>query len=44
MADNFLERQRRDYEQRKQEWMKHKVKHSTPSQLLRKASERYGDE
>lgn len=44
MADNFLERQRRDYEQKKQEWAKNKLRHSKPSQLLRKASEMYGDE
>ena len=26
MADNFLERQRADYEKRKEEWMKKKIR------------------
>jgi hypothetical protein len=28
MADNFLERQRRDYEERKEAWLKHKKRTS----------------
>ncbi len=44
MADNFLERKRRDYEQRKQDWLKKQKRCSLPSLILRKASEKFGDE
>ena len=44
MADNFLERKRRDYEQRKVEWQKRKKKCLSPSMILRKASENFDDE
>ena len=44
MADNFLERKRRDYEQRKKDWLKRKNMVLSPSAILRKACEKYGDE
>ena len=44
MADNFLERKRRDYEQRKQDCMKKQKRCSSPSLILRKASEKFGDD
>ncbi len=44
MADNFLERKRRDYEQRKQDWLKKQGRTPSPSSILRKASEKFGDE
>lgn len=32
MADNYLERKRRDYEERKKEWIKKKKLHLKPRQ------------
>ena len=34
MADNFLERQRADYEKRKEEWMKKKIRLSVARKNL----------
>lgn len=34
MADNFLERQRADYEKRKEEWMKKKIRLSAARKNL----------
>lgn len=34
MADNFLERQRADYEKRKEEWMKKKIRLSVARKSL----------
>lgn len=46
MADNFLERQRRDYEARKEMWLKKKKAKTTSvaSAIMKKASERFNDE
>lgn len=32
MADNYLERKRRDYDERKKEWLKKKTQHLKPHQ------------
>lgn len=32
MADNYLERKRRDYDERKKEWLKKKKQHLKPHQ------------
>ena len=34
MADNYLERKRRDYDERKKEWLKKKKFHLKPHQKL----------
>lgn len=44
MADNFLERKRQDYEQRKQEWLKKQGRSFSPSLVFKKATEKFGDE
>lgn len=37
MADNYLERKRRDYEERKKEWLKKKKLHLKPRQKQTKS-------
>lgn len=37
MADNYLERKRRDYEERKKEWIKKKKLHLKPRQKQAKS-------
>lgn len=37
MADNYLERKRRDYEERKKEWIKKKKLHLKPPQKQTKS-------
>lgn len=37
MADNYLERKRRDYEERKKEWLKKKKLHLRPRQKQAKS-------
>lgn len=37
MADNYLERKRRDYEERKKEWIKKKKLHLKPRQKQTKS-------
>lgn len=45
MADNFLERQRRDYEERKQQWQKKNTKKSVSvAAILRKSRERFNND
>ncbi len=44
MADNFLERQRRDYEERKQQWQKSTKKAASASEILRKAREKFNND
>ena len=45
MADNFLERQRRDYEERKQQWQKKKpTKATSVASILKKARERFNND
>lgn len=45
MADNFLERQRRDYEERKQQWQKSNTKKSVNvAAILRKSRERFNND
>lgn len=45
MADNFLERQRRDYEERKQQWQKSNTKKSVSvAAILRKSRERFNND
>lgn len=44
MADNFLERQRRDYEERKQQWQRTTKKPSNVSEILRKAREKFNND
>ena len=45
MADNFLERQRRDYEERKQQWQKSNTKKSVSvATILRKSRERFSND
>lgn len=44
MADNFLERQRRDYEERKQQWQQKTKKTSNVSDILRKAREKFNND
>ena len=45
MANNFLERQRRDYEERKQQWQKSNTKKSVSvAEILRKSRERFNND
>ena len=45
MADNFLERQRRDYEERKKQWQKTKTaKKPSVAAILKKARERFNND
>lgn len=44
MADNFLERQRCDYEERKQQWQKSTKKVASVSEILRKAREKFNND
>ncbi len=45
MADNFLERQRRDYEERKQQWLKRKsTKSVSVADILKKSQKRFNNE
>lgn len=46
MADNFLERQRRDYEERKQQWLKNKrtTKGDNVASIMKKARERFNND
>ena len=44
MADNFLERQRRDYEERKQQWLKKKSATASVASILRKSRERFNND
>ena len=45
MADNFLERQRRDYEERRQQWQKSNTKKSVSvAEILRKSRERFNND
>lgn len=44
MADNFLERQRRDYEERKLKWQKSKIKPSSITEILRKSREKFNND
>lgn len=45
MADNFLERQRRDYEESKQQWQKSNTKKSVSvAAILRKSRERFNND
>lgn len=44
MADNFLERQRRDYEERKQQWQKSTKKVASVAEILRKAREKFNND
>ena len=44
MADNFLERRRRDYEERKQQWLQSTKKAASVSEILRKAREKFNND
>ena len=44
MADNFLERQQRDYEERKQQWQRSTKKAASVSEILRKAREKFNND
>lgn len=45
MADNFLERQRRDYEERKQQWLKNKrTNGNSVASIMKKARERFNND
>lgn len=44
MADNFLERQRRDYEERKQQWQQSTKKATSVAEILRKAREKFNND
>ena len=44
MADNFLERQRRDYEERKAQWLKNNKKVTNTAAILRKAREKFNND
>lgn len=45
MADNFLERQRRDYEERKQQWKKSTTKKTVSvAEILRKSRQRFNND
>ena len=44
MADNFLERKRRDYEDRKQQWLKNKGKQQSVAIIIKKARERFNND
>lgn len=45
MADNFLERQRRDYEERKQQWQRSNTKKTVSvAEILKKSRKRYNND
>lgn len=44
MADNFLERQRRDYDERKAQWLKNNKKAPNAAAILRKAREKFNND
>lgn len=45
MADNFLERQRRDYEQRKQQWQRNNTKKTVSvAEILKKSRQRFNND
>jgi len=44
MADNFLERQRRDYDAKKAQWQKTGKRPVSVSQILKRSAERFSDE
>lgn len=45
MADNFLERQRRDYEERKRMWLDKKtVTKTSVAEIMKRARERFNDD
>ena len=45
MADNFLECQRRDYEERKQQWQKSTTKKTVSvAEILRKSRQRFNND
>lgn len=45
MADNFLERQRRDYEERKRMWLgKKTVTKTSVAEIMKRARERFNDD
>lgn len=45
MADNFLERQRRDYEQRKQQWQRSNTKKTVSvAEILKKSRQRFNND
>ncbi len=45
MADNFLERQRRDYEERKRQWQKNNTKKNVSvASILKKSRERFNND
>ena len=45
MADNFLERQRRDYEERKRMWLGTKtVTKTSVAEIMKRARERFNDD
>mgnify|MGYP006926039709 CR=1 FL=1 len=44
MADNFLERQRRDYEERKRQWLKTSKKPISTSEIIKRAREKFNNE
>ncbi|WP_295428506.1 ABC transporter permease [Prevotella sp.] len=45
MADNFLERQRRDYEQRKLQWQRNNTKKTVSvAEILKKSRQRFNND
>lgn len=45
MADNFLERQRRDYEERKQQWQRSNTKKTlSVAEILKKSRQRFNND
>ena len=44
MADYILERHRRDYEERKQQWQRSTKKAASVSEILRKAREKFNND
>ena len=44
MADYFLERLRRDYEERKHQWQRSTKKAASVSEILRKAREKFNND
>lgn len=45
MADNFLERQRRDYEERKQQWQRGNTKKTVSvAEILKKSRQRFNND
>lgn len=45
MADNFLERQRRDYEERKQKWQRSNTKKTVSvAEILKKSRQRFNND